>query len=310
MSEITVDWPSGAAMTPDQWKRRLEDLATQAERMVGKQCSLQDQAQLALTWLGLCWHGFSAETIAASCRASLLLGQSVVMAAAPADQLVEIAERLDAIWEAAQADPAAGVVTVAPLVELPPAEPRRRRGKQSDLTPVDDLEFDAPELEPDHAPGPYEPEPAPPAPAPEQHREPRPLRPRAERMAPRPAPPAPEPVEIPAGVAPAGNPSRPPEPVELQVAPEALELSRPWPERCNTSTPPPNWLLAAEVSELLDISEVTIGRWRAAGRFGAEGVGWVKCGRSFYYAPEAVEELESSEVPAGLDDLLSEVRAA
>jgi hypothetical protein len=87
-----------------------------------------------------------------------------------------------------------------------------------------------------------------------------------------------------------------------KVAPDLLEAG---------PTPPPNWLLASEVAELLDLaSEVTIGRWRAAGRFGAEGVGWVKCGRSFYYAPEAVEELESSEVPAGLDDLLSEVRAA
>lgn len=284
--------------------------------MIGRAVNQRDLAQLALHWVGLAWPAIGPETIAASCRASLLVGApGVVVSTAVVDQLSEIHERLDRIWEQAQSDPSAAVLEVhPPRLELPPAERRRRRGGgQSDLTPVD-----APELEPDHAPEPP-PAPAPPAPLPRPGA--RPLRPRAERMAPRPAP---EPVEIPPGVTPGGRSAAPGRPADKATA--DLRSSSPVAEaaaqkaaapvsadlRSMDPTPPapPNWLLAAEVAELLDTSEVTIGRWRAAGRFGAEGVGWVKCGRSFYYAPEAVEELESSEVPAGLDDLLSEVRAA
>jgi hypothetical protein len=266
--EITIIWPT-AALTPEAWRRRVEDLATQAEGMIGKQCSLQDLARLALSWAGLCWSGFSPETVAASARASLLLNQSVVMAAEPADQLAEISERLDAIWQQARRDPSAAVVSAAPpFIELPPAEPVQRKRRKKDQ----DQDQDA--LEPAADPEPL------PAPAPAPRREPRPLRPRAERMAARPAP--------------------PPEPEPLAVVP-------PEPEPCPPSPPPPGWLVAGEVGELLEVSEVTVGRWRDAGRFGE---GWAKHGGRFYYSPDSVELLMAGEVPPGLDQLLADVQAA
>jgi hypothetical protein len=120
-TEITIAWPT-APLTEQQWRTRLEALAVEAEGMIGKTTSLQAQAQLALHWIGLCWPAVSAEVIAGSCRASLLLGPpGVVMSSAPADQLQEIADRLDAIWEAARDDASAEVATVGPpLLELPP----------------------------------------------------------------------------------------------------------------------------------------------------------------------------------------------
>ncbi len=108
---ISVSWPP-ISLSPDGWRRRLEDLAVEAEALVGRCCNLQQSAELALQWVGLCWAGMSPETIAASCRASLLLERSVVMSAAPADQVQEIAERLDRIWQEAQADPSGAVVTL------------------------------------------------------------------------------------------------------------------------------------------------------------------------------------------------------
>lgn len=124
MSTIEVSWPS-SPLSPKQWTERLESLAEQAEAMVGKPCSLQSQARLAVEWLGCCWSGMSPETIAASARASLLLGTNVVMATDPASQLAEVAERLDRIFEAAQADPSAGIAEVLPpLLELPPSPPK------------------------------------------------------------------------------------------------------------------------------------------------------------------------------------------
>jgi len=269
--EITIIWPT-AALTPEAWRRRVEDLATQAESMIGKQCSLQDLAQLALSWAGLCWSGFSPEVIAGSARASLLLNQSVVMAAEPADQLAEISERLDAVWEAAQSDPSAAVVNVAPpFIELPPAEPvqRKRRKKEPDQDALK-LEHEEPAADPEPLP----------APAPAPRREPRVLRPASERMAARPAPaPEPEPLAV----------------VPLEPEP---------------SPPPPGWLLAPEVAELLDTSEVTVGRWRSAGKFGADGEGWAKHGGRFHYSPDTVESLMAGEVPAGLDALVADVQAA
>lgn len=117
---ISVSWPT-APLTEQQWRNHVEALALEAEGMVGKACGLQAQARLAVWWLGLCWPGMSPETIAASARASLLLGHNVVMATDPASQLLEVHERLDQIWAAAQSDPAAAVATVAPpLLDLPP----------------------------------------------------------------------------------------------------------------------------------------------------------------------------------------------
>ena len=112
---ITVAWPPMPIGEPG-WRTRLESLAEQAEALIGRHCRLTDTAGMALELVGLMWPVLgSAETVAATCRASLLLGApGVLMATAPADQVQEIAARLDAIWQQAQNDPAAG------LVELPP----------------------------------------------------------------------------------------------------------------------------------------------------------------------------------------------
>jgi hypothetical protein len=270
MTQITLDWPS-SPLSEKQWRDRMEATAEAAEKMIGRTVSQLQLAQLVMHWIGVAWPAISAETIAASCRASLLVGApGVVVATAPADQLAEIHERLDRIWEQAQADPAAAVLEVhPPLIDLPPlAEPRRRRGRRW-----------PPKAEAEPA---ADPEPLP-APAPAPRREPRALRPASERMAARPAP--------------------APEPEPLAVVPLEPELSPP-------SPPPPGWLLAPEVAELLDTSEVTIGRWRSAGKFGADGEGWAKHGGRYYYSPDAVELLMAGEVPPGLDQLLADVQAA
>lgn len=184
MAEITLDWPT-ATLTPEQWLERVEALAEQAEEMIGrKHVSLQAQCRLAVEFVGLLWPALSAEVVAGSCRASLLLGApGVILSSAPADQLQEIAERLDAIWEAAHADPATAVVDGGVLlVELPPGvhrpkgrPPRQPAQEPEPLEPAadpDELPADWVEpVEPPAAPAPEplepdpEPEPMPPPPA-------------------------------------------------------------------------------------------------------------------------------------------------
>ena len=175
MQELVINWPT-AAITPQQWRERVEDLAAQAERMIGRRCTLQDLARLAVEWCGLCWSGFSPEVIAASARASLLLGENVVLSQSANHQLAEIFDRLEQITEAAQDDPSAAVATVPPpLLELPAAEPlkmSRRRAKpeveaevEAEVEPEVEAEVEPLEQEPEPEP---EPEPVPPpAPVPE-----------------------------------------------------------------------------------------------------------------------------------------------
>ena len=75
------------------------------------------QARLAVWWLGLSWSGITPATIAASARASLLVGENVVLATGVADQLAEgIHVRLDDLWQQAQAT----VEAPALLLERPP----------------------------------------------------------------------------------------------------------------------------------------------------------------------------------------------
>jgi hypothetical protein len=115
------------------------------------------------------------------------------------------------------------------------------------------------------------------------------------------------------------EPEPPPAPIgrpRPQLRPASERMRRPAPEPAPApaeppppSTPPAGWLLAPEVAELLETTDVSIGRWRAAGRFGGEGEGWVKSGRSFWYSPAAVESLMAGEVPAGLDQLVADVQA-
>lgn len=147
MKGTKQDGPLGALWPPGrlelgEWRELLEALAADAERMIGRAGDLQAGCTLALRWVGLAWPCMSAEVIAASCRASLQLGEppGVVVGLPLADQLQEIAERLDSIYEAAQADPGALAVKVRPpvlmappgvLPDLEPPKPRkpRRRGE-------------------------------------------------------------------------------------------------------------------------------------------------------------------------------------
>jgi hypothetical protein len=77
-NSITVPWPP-LALGEAGWRRRLEDLAGRAESLVGRYCTLQQTTKLALELVGLTWQAIGPETIAATCRASLLLGQPVIM---------------------------------------------------------------------------------------------------------------------------------------------------------------------------------------------------------------------------------------
>lgn len=117
MSEISVPWPT-SPLSEVGWRRRVEDLATEAEALVGRPCGPQQSARLAIQFVGLLWPALSPEVVAGSCRASLLLGApGVLMAPAPVDQLAEVAERMDQLWEQAQA---ATVEAPVLLLEQPP----------------------------------------------------------------------------------------------------------------------------------------------------------------------------------------------
>ena len=73
----------------------------------------------------------------------LLLGPpGVVLSPAPADQLADVAERLEAIWQAAQHDPSAAVVEVhPPLLDLPPAKPPAPEAPADWLTAAETAEL-------------------------------------------------------------------------------------------------------------------------------------------------------------------------
>lgn len=266
MAAITVDWPT-AGLTLEQWRTRVEALAEQAEAMIGRtDVPLQAQGRLAIEFCGLMWPALSAEVIAGSARASLLLGApGVILSSAPADQCQEIASRLDAIWQQAQADPSAAVVEVhPPLVELPPPPPA--------------------------------------APAkigrPPKVREPEELQ---QVVALEPAPADLSTLSDAAFLAlgEVGLPVGEPEPVPS-----------PEPQPPALTTPPPGWLTTPEAAELLGVSIATISNWRHRGRFGAQGVGHIQIGRTCWHSPEAVEAIEAGEIPAGLDQLLSDVQDA
>lgn len=319
-STISVIWPP-LDLGEAGFKRRLEDLADRAEALVGKRCTLQQTAELAVELFGLVWPAFGPETVAATARASALLNLPVVLSTAPAGQVQEISARLDDIWRAAQDDPSVCVVEVGPLLLNQVKEPQTRK-RRSRSQPEDALELDpdadlagvielepapaSPVADPDDLPAAWmdcaEPQhhpvdalevieleplpvvitPLPPSPAPA-----RPLRPLAERTAPRPAPAPAEPV------------------------PEPEPMPAPAPRRRTAPAPaPPGWFSAADVAELLDASAGSVGRWRKDGRLGDEGIGWQQCGRCFYFAPDAVENIDRARIPGGLDQLVAEVQAA
>ncbi|MCP9913740.1 helix-turn-helix domain-containing protein [Cyanobium sp. BA20m-14] len=273
---IEVPWPP-LALNEQGWRQRLDDLATEAEQLVGKPVTLQQTAELGLAMVGLIWPALSPETIAASCRASALLGVPVLMSTAPGDQCAEIAERLDSIYAQAQADPAAALVELpAPLLQRVVAErkpvgrPKRvKTDHQAEPEPITQA------VETDH---PIE-LPEPPEWEPEDHpielaKSPDPV------MADHPTKPEPAPA-----------PSEDPD--ELPAAWRDCATPEPAPEPPAPPTPaaevPAEWLLAADVAELLGISQVTVSRWRLDGRLGAEGQAWLQSGRSFAFEPNQIE---------------------
>lgn len=139
--KVTQDGPLGALWPPgrlckSEWRELLEALAVDAEKMIGRPGNLEKCASLAMRWTSLAWCSFSPETIAASCRASLLLNEPVVAARGLSDQLAEIGERLDAIYEAAQGQPEQLAVRVpmpylaAPPGTLPEPGPLKKTGRR------------------------------------------------------------------------------------------------------------------------------------------------------------------------------------
>jgi hypothetical protein len=148
-------WPPGR-LELSEWRELLEALAADAERMIGRPGTLQQSCTLALRWVGLCWPAMSPEVIAASCRASLQLGDppGVVVGLPLADQLQEIAERMGEIYDRALADPSALAVEVRPPVLLaapgvlpePPPYSRpgpRKREPDPEPDPVEVIELPA-----------------------------------------------------------------------------------------------------------------------------------------------------------------------
>ena len=166
---ITVPWPPLPIGEPG-WRTRLESLAEQAEALIGRNCRLTDTAGLALELCGLLWPVIGApETVAATCRASLLVGApGIVAASSAADQLAEVHDRLDAIWEAARNDPSAGVVELPPplLSEIKPV-PYELAAAVEPPAVIEALVEPAPEPEPedDELPEAWQAEPEPIEPA-------------------------------------------------------------------------------------------------------------------------------------------------
>lgn len=252
---ITVAWPPLPLAEPG-WRQRLECLAGRAEALVGRRSNPQQEAALAVEWLGVAWPALSPALIAGSCRASLLLGSNVVLAPAPADQLLEVAERLDEVWADAQADPDAAVVTVRPpLLNSAPLPAVKPRGRAPKVEPPP-----APAADPDELPPGWEvgdPEPAPP-PAAEPARGTKPLRDRALRMAAKPAPPEPE------AVAKVPIPEPEPEPLEpAEPAPDPEPEPPPVPEASEpVPVPVPDGFASApQLAAEIGAKPTAIGVW-------------------------------------------------
>lgn len=308
---ISAPWPP-LQLGAEGWRRRLEAIANEAEQLVGRPCTLQQTAELSLELFGLIWPAYGPETLASTARASLLLDMPVLMASAPADQLQEIAERLDEVWQQAQSDPAAGVVEVpAPLLQQVQKPQTRKRRSRSQVAP-EPLALE-PETEPEPVEA-LEPDPEPDAePAPLPERPARQLRPAHERMKARPVPAEPEDVALPEPWRSSEPQPWPPlEPSEPNPLPVVLtpDSAAPQPQPAPPTSPPPtSWLSGGEVAELLSITRSTVANHRRAGRMGTEGSGWIRHGRTTYFDPAVVERLEQPELPVGFDQLIAEVQA-
>jgi len=270
-STIEILWPP-AGLSEQGWRDRVEHLATRAEALIGRKCTLQQTAELAVEFLGLAWGAFSPETIAGSARASLAVGPPGLLLAAPAlDQAAEIAARLDRLWEVAQVDPAAAVVTLAPPMMQQVVPPGKKAGRPKRLP---EPELITQSAEPDHSGDAAE----------------------LLQSAPEDHPGDAEPITQ-AAAAELDAWGFPVEPAPLPPAPEpepALPEPEPAPE------PPPNplpdttgWWSVADAGELLGVHKGTLSRWRLQGRLGLQGVDWMRSGRSFALSPAILDRLLS-----------------
>ena len=97
----------------------------------------------------------------------------------------------------------------------------------------------------------------------------------------------------------------------MGIADEAVgeEVAAPWAIAVVAVVADPP-LSAAEVGELLEVEPCTVARWRKEGRLGNEGTSWQQCGRGFYFCPDAVENIDRTRIPIGLDQLVAEVQAS
>jgi hypothetical protein len=267
---ISVAWPPTGLGEPG-WRTRLECLATRSEALIGKHCRLSDTAGLALELVGLLWPVLGApETVAATCRASLLVGApGMVAASSAADQLAEVHSRLDAIWEAAQEDPAAGVVELPPplLVEIKPV-PYELAGKVEPEALVD--EVTEPAVEP-------EPEPQLPVVITEQQWE---------------ADPEPDPDELPEAWRSAdfGESCL----AKDSPFPPGVEPPAPKKRRSKPAPVPPGWWSSDDLADLLNVDSSSVSRWRRAGCLGVDGADWGKFGRVYAFSAELVADLEAN----------------
>jgi len=256
---ITVSWPPTGLGEPG-WRTRLDCLATRAEALIGRKCRLSETAGLALELVGLLWPVLGApETVACCARASLLVGApGVVAASSAADQLAEVHSRLDEIWQAAQEDPAAGVVELHPplLVEIKPV-PYELAGEviEPQVDEVIEPLVDEVELEPQL-----------PVVITEQQWEP-------------------DPAEL----TEAWRSAEPVEPIEPKVEPPA-----PKPRRSGPEPLPPGWWSSDDLADLLNVDSSTVSRWRRAGCLGVDGTDWGKFGRIYAFSAELVADLEAN----------------
>jgi hypothetical protein len=313
-----------APLDVTSWRRKLEQLAKDAD-LAGGQAGLEQRQQLAERWFALCWLACSLSWISQSCRLSARLSEPLL--ATPEALDLQVLHAYNARLSALKSVGAIGEAKVdllAPPGTLPDDEP----DAPEQATPTPTPTPEPVEVEQVEQPAPVRLQvKAPP-------REPRKLRPAAERMAARPPAPAAEPAPpaaaepdqdtapvpvgwgdppdpVPPAPAPAPAPATVPgwggEPVPVTEPPPPAPAAAPeqatWPEV------PPNWLKAGEASEVLGITREQLHRKRLAGETGTVGVDWIQCGpKSFYFSPHLVEELEAALSAPDLDALLTDMR--
>ena len=239
--------------------------------MIGRKCTLQQTAELALELIGLLWPAVGPETVAASCAASLAVGPpGLLMAASGGDQWAEIHQRLDDIYAAAQADPSAALVEL-PSVMLQRVVSENHGGRPKRVTAQPQV--DEPEPEPELIPEPVAAD---------------------QRLDGWGFPIESQEVEL----EDADDVSRVKHALPIKAI-DTIALGGALPEPSPAPLPPApaDWFTAAESAQLLGISKSTILRWCKQGRLGAAGENWLPAGRTFKVNPALLEQLIG--VPAG-----------